>query len=97
MSWVASAASKRRLAMERSQFLASWACWRDACSDLRSAYSCWARCLTPQRALAFANFRAALDREEHAARVYADSAERLHAASKGFAATAGTARQPGAV
>jgi hypothetical protein len=64
---------------ERSEFLASWARWRVACDDLRSAYSWWARCLKPQRALAFANYRAALDWEEHAARVHADSAERLHA------------------
>ena len=95
MSWVASASSQ--CANERSEFLASWACWRVACDDLRSAYSCWARCLKPQRALAFANYRAALDWEEHAARVHADSTERLHAASKGFAPTAGIPRHAGAV
>jgi len=97
MTWITTAASKRRFGRERFEFAESWACWRDACDDLRRAYSSWKGCLTAERALAFANYRAALDREEHAARVYADSAERLHAASKGFAATAGTARQPGAV
>jgi hypothetical protein len=97
MSSVASASSRRRLVKERLEFLESWACWRDACDDLRRAYSCWGGCLTPQRPLAFANYRAALDWEEHAARAHADSAERLRAAGKGLAATTGRARQPGAV
>jgi hypothetical protein len=97
MSSVASASSKRRLVKERLEFLASRACWRDACDDLRRAYSCWRGCLTPQRPLAFANYRAALDWEEHAARLHADSSERLRAASNGVEATTGIARQPGAV
>jgi hypothetical protein len=79
MNWVASTASKRRLGKERFEFAESWACWRDACDDLRSAYTYWKGCLTAQRALAFATYRAALDREEHAARVHADAAERLRA------------------
>jgi hypothetical protein len=97
MGWVASASSKRRLAKERFAFVESWACWRDACDDLLRAYSSWRGCLTPQRALAFANYRAALDREEYAARVHADSAERLRAASEGFPTTTGMARRAGPV
>ena len=82
MSWGTSALAKRRLVRERFEFAQSWACWRDACDDLRGAYSCWKGSLPAQRGLAFASYRAALEREEHAARVHADSAERLVAVSE---------------
>ena len=97
MTWITTAASKRRLGRERFEFAESWACWRDACDDLRRAYASWKGCLTAERALAFANYRAALDREEHAARVHADSAERLHAVSEACATDTGSARQARAV
>jgi hypothetical protein len=48
-------------------YLASWFRWREACEDVRGAYDVWRTCARPQRALAFASYRAALDREEHAA------------------------------
>jgi hypothetical protein len=81
---LASAAS--RLAAEHPSvadlFIESYVCWREACEDVRSAYEHWRDCASPQRGLAFETYRAALDREEHAARVYSDWAERLRAAER---------------
>jgi hypothetical protein len=57
----------------------SWVCWREACEDVRSAYDCWGQCKT-QRALAFASYCAALDREDQAARVYSMHMERVREA-----------------
>jgi hypothetical protein len=72
-------APEPKLVEERLDFLDSWARWRHACEDLRAAYEYWRGCLRAQRPLAFAHYRAALDWEEHAARVHAQSAERLFA------------------
>jgi hypothetical protein len=63
------------------EFLDSWVCWREACEDVRSAYERWGRCETPQRGLAFASYRAALDREGHAAGVHSVWTDRLRAAN----------------
>jgi hypothetical protein len=63
------------------EFLDSWVSWREACEDVRSAYERWRRSSPPQRGLAFLGYRAALDREEDAARVYSDRTERVRAAS----------------
>jgi hypothetical protein len=52
------------------ELIGSWVCWREACEDVRRAYECWGRCKAPQRAAAFASYRAALDREDQAARAY---------------------------
>jgi hypothetical protein len=52
------------------EFLDSWVRWREACGDVRSAYDRWRRCQEAQRPLAFASYSAALDREEHAARIH---------------------------
>jgi hypothetical protein len=60
--------------------LGSWICWREACEDARSAYERWGNCEAPERDLAFASYRAALDREDHAARVYSVWTNRLRAA-----------------
>ena len=46
--------------------------WREECRTLRSAYERWSSVPDADRALAFAAYRAALDREEHASRMYAD-------------------------
>ena len=59
------------------RFLESYICWREACLDARAAYRDWKMCRPPQRVLAFAGYRAALDREEHAAGIYSDWTERL--------------------
>ena len=52
------------------EFIESWVWWREACEDVRSAYERWGQCKPAQRDLAFASYRAALDREDQAARVY---------------------------
>jgi hypothetical protein len=52
------------------ELIGSWVCWREACEDVRRAYECWGQCKAPQRAAAFASYRAALDREDQAARAY---------------------------
>ena len=52
------------------EFLNSWVCWREACEDVRGSYERWRNCDAPQRGLAFASYRAALDREDQAARVH---------------------------
>ncbi|HEX5192027.1 MAG TPA: hypothetical protein VFW09_04430 [Solirubrobacteraceae bacterium] len=44
--------------------------WREECTTVETAYARWARAERPRRALAYAAYRAALDREEKAADVY---------------------------
>jgi hypothetical protein len=90
MSWITGPISSRQPAQAEpaaegflslvDEFLDSWARWREACEDIRSAHERWGNCETPQRGLAFASYRAALDREEHAARVYSVWTDRVHAA-----------------
>ena len=53
------------------EFLESWIRWREACEDVDSAYRSWVTCEPQMSELAFAVYLAALDREEHAARVHA--------------------------
>jgi hypothetical protein len=65
-----------RLARWRSastdEFLESYICWREACEDVRSAYGRWATCASGERALGFAAYRAALEREELASGIHSD-------------------------
>ena len=84
-----SALHRARLAPKRAaersladEFIDSWVCWREACGDVGSAYDRWATCNGSQRLLAFESYRAALDREEHAARVHSFWTERLQAAAR---------------
>jgi hypothetical protein len=63
------------------EFFDSYLRWREACEDLRTAYERWRNCEPPQRFLAFDGYRAALDREEHAAHKHSHLAERLSAAA----------------
>jgi hypothetical protein len=51
--------------------------WREECGSVREAYQSWADSDRGQRRLAYAGYIAALDREEHAARAYADQVERV--------------------
>jgi hypothetical protein len=64
--------SARRVADE---FLESYVCWREACEDVRAAYERWGRASPAHRGLTFETYRAALDREERAARVHSGWAE----------------------
>lgn len=61
------------------EFLDSYVSWREACEDVRTAYECWGRCKGPQRTLGFKWYCAALDREEHLARLHSNRADRLRA------------------
>jgi len=71
-------ATERRSALADA-FLDSWVSWRESCEDVRSAYGWWTACARPQRALAFVGYRAALDREQQAASIHSDWAERIRA------------------
>jgi hypothetical protein len=63
----------------QDDFLEGYVCWREACQDVHMAYERWGRSERPDRGRAFAAYRAALDREDCAARVYAEAAEQLRA------------------
>jgi hypothetical protein len=92
LSWITGPISKRQRAhaesaADRSPSLVDkvfdrWVCWREACEDARNAYEHWGNCESSQRGLAFASYRAALDREDHAARVYSVWTDRLRAAER---------------
>jgi hypothetical protein len=51
--------------------------WREECLGLRTAYERWLSVPVGERDLAFAAYRAALDREERASAVYADHIDRI--------------------
>jgi hypothetical protein len=46
--------------------------WREECHALHNAYECWSNVALDERNVAFAAYRAALDREEQASAVYAE-------------------------
>jgi hypothetical protein len=69
---------KRRSALA-DEFLESYVCWREASEDVRNAYRRWADCQPQERGLGFATYRAALEREERAASIHSEWAERLGA------------------
>ena len=62
-------------------FLESYVCWREECAEVRGAYERWQGVEPPDRALAFAAYRAALDREERAAGVFRDRTEQIRGRS----------------
>lgn len=49
--------------------------WREECSTLGDAYERWLSVTVAERGLAFAAYRAALDREQQASSVYAERFE----------------------
>jgi hypothetical protein len=51
--------------------------WREECRAVQLAYQRWADCRRVEGRLSYAAYVAALDREERAARSYADHVERL--------------------
>jgi hypothetical protein len=87
MTWVpiprlSSARHPAQVAAEPSpsvtdEFIESYVRWREASEDVRTAHQHWAKCEPHGRRVAFAEYRAALDSEEHAARMYSDWTERL--------------------
>jgi hypothetical protein len=62
-------ASKRALV---DVLVESYVRWREECLAVRLAYRFWADCERGERRLAYAGYVAALDREDHAACVYAE-------------------------
>ena len=67
------------LSVLTNAFLESWVSWRESCEDVRSTCRSWSDGARSQRALAFADYRAALDREQVAAGIHADAARRIRA------------------
>jgi hypothetical protein len=55
----------------------AYASWREACAAVDVAYDIWNRAAREDSELAFTAYRAALDREEHAAADYRSLAERI--------------------
>ena len=69
--------SLRRL---RDEIIDSYLAWREEAAAVADAYALWADATADDKAARFAAFTAAIDREEAAARNYADvlaSGERL--------------------
>jgi hypothetical protein len=58
-------------------FVDGYLCWRDESAAVESAYEQWRGVKRRDRTVAFAAYLAALDREEHAARVFRDCAEQI--------------------
>jgi hypothetical protein len=73
----------RRLDALTDGFLESYVCWREESAAARGAYELWRDAGRPDQALAFAAYRAALDREEEAARLLRESTELISAEVSG--------------
>lgn len=71
----------KAVARVADEFFDSYLRWREASEDLRTAYEQWGSCEPSQRIFRFEAYRAALEREERAARVHSHLAERLHASA----------------
>ena len=59
------------------EFVEAYVRWREECEAVRAAYERFAQSAPARRDLDFAMYRAALYREELAARVYQDTVESL--------------------
>jgi hypothetical protein len=59
------------------EMLERYISWREECASVRMAYQQWANSDRHERALAYAEYLAALDREERATRIYAGHIERV--------------------
>jgi hypothetical protein len=67
--------------------------WREECAALWEAHERWKAVPPAERPIAFASYRAALDREEWASRVYADLVGRITSSCGGAGADEPTYRQ----
>lgn len=66
------------------QLLERYVAWREESRTVQLAYELWADAVREERKLAYAGYLAALDREQQAARVYAQRIEwvtRIHTSS----------------
>ena len=59
------------------ELLECYLAWREACCAVRLAYQRWLDSTRAEGGLAYASYVAALDREEQAARSYADHIQRV--------------------
>jgi hypothetical protein len=62
-------AARRRAVVEAA--VAAYSQWQEECAAVRSAYRRWASASAVDEPLAFDAYKAALDREQHAATLYA--------------------------
>ena len=62
------------------EYLETYVSWREAAYAVQSAYEHWHAVREPDDVLAFAAYRAALDREERAATLLREAADRVAAA-----------------
>jgi hypothetical protein len=72
----------KRHSVLADEFIDSYVCWREACEDVSAAYRRWTNRQPRQRSLGFAAYLAALEREELAASVHSERAERLGAMAR---------------
>jgi len=56
-------------------FVEGYVCWREACEAVRTTYERWRGGSSRDLGLAFAAYTAALDQEEHVARMFRERAE----------------------
>jgi hypothetical protein len=73
-------ASEEQFAWRTDEFLESYVCWREECELVAIAYGSWRSAAVPDLKLAFAAYRAALDREHQAARRLAAASVLIEAA-----------------
>ncbi|UGS37158.1 hypothetical protein DSM104329_03573 [Capillimicrobium parvum] len=64
------------------RFVDAYVDWREECVCVWEAHEQWSAASSPDRRLAFSCYRAALEREEHASRVYAELVARLSVAAQ---------------
>jgi hypothetical protein len=71
-------------------FIDAYIAWREECVCVWEAHERWSTAAAPDRRIACSRYRAALEREEHASRVYAELVARITSAGQrpaGIAAT----------
>jgi hypothetical protein len=70
------------------EVLRCYVAWRNECETARAGYEAWCSGAEEERTIRFAAYNAAVDREERAARCYAESIDALrYAANQSFSRT----------
>ena len=59
----------------------NYSAWREACASVRAAYEAWEQSTPSQREAAFGGYLAALQQEQHTARLYQGRLEQLQRAA----------------
>jgi hypothetical protein len=63
---------RKRRRTDLDAFIETYVCWREACQEVAGAYARWTAASAGERHLAFAAYRAALEREDRAAHLHRD-------------------------